>query len=43
MAKAHGLWPKWRPNEGWRLVNGGGLIVFTGPMQDLEAYLTELV
>ena len=38
-AKARGLWPKWRPGEGWRLVNGGGKTVVEGPMEDLNEYL----
>lgn len=41
-AKAHGLWPKWRPNEGWRLTDGGGQTVIVGPMETLEMCLVGL-
>ena len=41
-AKACGLSPKWRPGEGWRLVDGGGITEYVGPMQALEAYLDAL-
>ena len=39
-SKAAGLWPKWR--EGWRLVDGAGSTVFTGPMFALNQYLDTL-
>jgi hypothetical protein len=38
-AKAVGLWPKWRPSDGWLLVNGGDQVVFEGPMSALNEYL----
>jgi hypothetical protein len=41
-AKRHGLWPKWRQNEGWRLVNGGGKAEAYGNMRVLDEYLHEL-
>jgi hypothetical protein len=41
MAKTQGLWPKWRPGQGWRLVDGGGQTVVEGPMDTLTAYLEQ--
>jgi hypothetical protein len=38
-AKAVGLWPKWRPSDGWLLVNGGDTVVCEGPMSALNEYL----
>jgi hypothetical protein len=38
-AKAVGLWPKWRPGDGWLLVNGGDTVVCEGPMSALNEYL----
>lgn len=43
MAKSLGLWPKWNPDQGWRLVNGGGFTEYEGPMRELEHYLNSLV
>jgi hypothetical protein len=42
-AKKHGLWPKWRERDGWRLVNAGNITVARGPMDSLETYLERLV
>jgi hypothetical protein len=38
-AKAVGLWPQWRPSDGWLLVNGGDTVVCEGPMSALNEYL----
>ena len=38
-AKAVGLWPKWRPTDGWLLVTGGDTVVCEGPMSALNEYL----
>jgi hypothetical protein len=40
-ATAAGLWPRWRPDRGWRLVDLGDQIVFEGPMESLNEYLDQ--
>jgi len=42
-AKAVGLWPKWRPSDGWLLVTGGDTVVCEGPMSALNEYLDHIM